>query len=341
VDNPQPRLPVQSVTEFISTYYPEFNVHIAFSVAKSVNKRFQFWYDNRHRYPDPRTRVPPFNDGIWPDKYDVHVSPEIFTSILHKQPISVDIPLPVPLGKYTTEHVEHAWSRDGTRLHNEIERFLNRVPSIPPCAKEWKRFMEFLHHNGDQQWWRTEFRMGCPDWHICGSTDAIAIGPDGEYVLWDWKRSGKLKADASQDVIYDRDKKMNAPFGYIPATDRNKYYFQLNIYKMILKKRYNIHIAAMYLMVIHPTLDRYLKIAVPDFETRHPKTYTLLKQELDKRAITNVGVDTGANSKCGCTTRGEAEQVLSGGSAPSLKTTYVSHSHHKFDQGWIRNCWNR
>ena len=82
-------------------------------------------------------------------------------------------------------------------------------------------------------------------------------GNDSEFDLYDWKRSDKIDRNAT---IWNYG--ING-LESVPDTRYYHYCLQLNMYKYILEKNYNIAINKMYLVVLHPVYNTYQKIEVP------------------------------------------------------------------------------
>ena len=49
----------------------------------------------------------------------------------------------------------------------------------------------------------------------------------------------------------------------IDDTSYNHYCLQQSLYKYILEKNYDLQVSKMYLVVIHPDYERYIKVEVP------------------------------------------------------------------------------
>jgi hypothetical protein len=110
----------------------------------------------------------------------------------------------------------------------------------------------------------TEMRLVAPDLGIAGSVDFVgriidptravsssdvtfAPGMD-RVVLIDWKRS----KDLAQSAFHHYQKKGKGPWGHIPACDGYKYALQVNLYRYILQRYYQLRVEAMYIVSLHP-----------------------------------------------------------------------------------------
>ena len=85
---------------------------------------------------------------------------------------------------------------------------------------------------------------------MAGSVDFVAKAPDGSYVIVDWKRSAKFDKHLKNPMV-------NEPFTDIPDSNFGKYALQLNLYKLILKEKYDIDVSKMYVVLLHSRLNSY------------------------------------------------------------------------------------
>ena len=270
---PHTRLPsIISTTTLWKDVFPPFPAYVAVRVRDSIHTRFSFWYENRFTCSPKSTHPRFYNKSIWPDKYDVFISPDVFV-YLRNTPnpspewIKAHQPLPPPFGTFTTADVSEAWSRDGTALHLQIERYLNRDATLTlHPSPEWGYFLAFLKkHEVEWEVYRTEMRIYHPGLDLAGSIDCVLRNKiDGTFALVDWKRSGKLKATEELDVKQEKQEFMLAPFESFIASERIKYYLQLNTYGMTCRTQYEMIITWMVNVCLHPSNTTFLEIRVPD-----------------------------------------------------------------------------
>lgn len=294
------------VSDWIKQFTKPFNPVIAIQSAKSVNRRFQYWYEHRHQYPDPRACVEEFKyKPIWPEHYERFVPYRVFEAILFREAeggkrmrmTEEDVrwktnwkhPLPAPLGTFTAEDVKNGWSRRGSEMHKYIEQHLNRIPNTVPSYrdKEWTAIMEFLKwcdEVADLEFIRTEMRIGIPEIRVCGSFDALARRrSDGAIILIDWKNTDKLHEHEEHDKDAYETTRMKFPFDHLFDTTRNGYYIQQNLYKIFLQRRYGYTLDEMWLAVIPPSKSRVTRIVVPDFIKDCPRTRRAFNCVLNER----------------------------------------------------------
>jgi ATP-dependent exoDNAse (exonuclease V) beta subunit len=146
-------------------------------------------------------------------------------------------------------------------MHYNIERYFN---SLKPSEKlvEMKEFYKF------EKIWvsgqnvtplRTEWKVAVPEWSLGGTIDFVGKKADGSYVIMDWKRSVKI----GDNMTNRFNKKALKPLHHLDDCDGSKYMLQLNVYKHILEKKYNLKVSSMVLASFHEKLDHYFALEVP------------------------------------------------------------------------------
>lgn len=168
-------------------------------------------------------------------------------------------------------------SQAGTYLHKIIEEFINDgcEPESLSCqvryegkyvsmresvnvAHEWNLFQEFHKAIGYNPF-RTEWCVFDEDARIAGTIDLLCQTADGNYEIFDWKRSNKI--DPSETNRWN--KGMHG-LEYMDDTTFNHYCLQQNLYRHILESKYGLRVKKMTLVVLHPDLTSYRLINVPE-----------------------------------------------------------------------------
>ena len=172
---------------------------------------------------------------------------------------------------WTDEQIKAYWDgvglyarNRGTWMHYNIERYLNDLSPSEDCAEMglFYKFHADIIATEKVEPWRTEWRICAPEYNLAGSVDFVGKLPDGTYVIMDWKRSKNLAN--SLDSSFGR--RAKPPLEHIDDTDVSKYFLQLNIYRYILQKHYDIKISKMVLASFHPGSDDYFQLQVPLWE---------------------------------------------------------------------------
>ena len=115
--------------------------------------------------------------------------------------------------------------------------------------------------------YRTEWRIFDEDLRLAGTVDLLSLDPGGRFVIYDWKRSRKLVDDAGRPVTANPWQCASPPISFLPDTPFNHYLIQQNLYAYILATRYDIHVAALHLVVLHPAYRAPLVLRVPFHHT--------------------------------------------------------------------------
>lgn len=152
----------------------------------------------------------------------------------------------------------------GTWMHYNIERYLNNLVPSEDC-QEMSMFYKFYDEVIVKEKvlpWRTEWRIAAPEYDLAGSVDFVGKLPDGTYCIMDWKRSKNLASSLGN--AYGRRGK--PPLQHLDDTDASKYFLQLNVYRYILQKHYDIKISKMILASFHPSEGAFFHIQAPIWE---------------------------------------------------------------------------
>ena len=180
----------------------------------------------------------------------------------------------------TKEEIKNQWKVNriesatlGTSLHQYIEDTYNKkdlsIKQINTAKNniEYSYFYNFQELHSHLQPYRSEWTVYDEYYKISGSIDMTFIDENGEISIYDWKRSKKIE----QDNPFKK-------FGKFPNTDLDDnnythYCLQLNIYKFILEKNYNVKVKDMYLVALHPEskINNFEKIEVVDLQSRVKK----------------------------------------------------------------------
>jgi ATP-dependent exoDNAse (exonuclease V) beta subunit len=184
-----------------------------------------------------------------------------------------------PENKYwgqTAEQIKALWKVNGessagagTKLHEEIEHFMNNGNldlnsaythkdlwenykndpnrGIILYTAEWEYFLQFINDYPDMKPYRTEWMIFDEDLKIAGSIDMVYENPDGTLSIYDWKRS----KDISKINGWDNFAK-NPLISHLHDTNFWHYALQLNTYKAILERKYGKTVTKLCLVRLHP-----------------------------------------------------------------------------------------
>lgn len=169
----------------------------------------------------------------------------------------------------------------GTLLHRNIELYFNNMPLLAEVSetKEYGHFKKY--ESATCKTWipfRTEMMVWDEEFRVCGSVDMIYIDASSVADIDDW-RKGKVRIKihlvdwkrSRRITKYSYGKYGRGPCADVPGANFYKYSLQLNIYKYILEKRYNIDVLSMTIAVFHPSNDTFLTFSVDNDQSRVQK----------------------------------------------------------------------
>eukprot|EP00122_Pirum_gemmata_P004808 Pgem_evm1s4381 len=135
----------------------------------------------------------------------------------------------------------------GSKLHAIIEFFYNNSRKVPSkVGMNWQPY-------------RTEWRIFDEDLKIAGTIDMM-FKCDDEYIMVDWKRTKSIKLPQK---CFKSIPELN-----LKDCNFHKYSLQLNMYKYILKSKYNVNVSKMYLAVFHSNNTTFLEYEVDDLQDK-------------------------------------------------------------------------
>lgn len=173
----------------------------------------------------------------------------------------------------TKDEIKLQWNNNGnqastagTKLHHDIECFYNLKPNVNDSI-EYGYFNNFLNDFPKLKPFRTEWTVFDKECKLAGSIDMLFTDDDNNFYICDWKRTKQIKTS-------NRFEKCKHPeLVDIPDCNFYHYTFQLNTYKYILEKNYNIKIDYLFLVCLHPDNKNssYIKIDIPNIQDKIKK----------------------------------------------------------------------
>lgn len=165
----------------------------------------------------------------------------------------------------TKQEIKHSWNENGkraaefgTNMHKYIEEFYNGkdIPNEVITTPEICSFIQFYTDHSHLTPFRTEMMIYDEDIRICGSVDMLFQNKDGTFSIYDWKFSKEIQT-------HSYGKKALSPIEYMNDCNTVHYTLQLNLYRVILEKKYGYVIQDMNLVFMHRDLgDTYIKFPV-------------------------------------------------------------------------------
>lgn len=154
-------------------------------------------------------------------------------------------------------------SRDlGTTMHNKIENYyLGNDSSETDAYKLFKTFANKI----ELKPYRTEWAVYDWEHKIAGTIDFVDY-QNGEYIIYDWKRSDKIIENGMPVKINKYGEKGNHPLEHLDNTPYYHYALQLSLYKYILEKNYGMKISDLRLGIFHPSYNKPYVLRMPYLE---------------------------------------------------------------------------
>jgi hypothetical protein len=162
----------------------------------------------------------------------------------------------------TKQEIKQGWSENGKRaaefgtsMHKHIEEFYNGK-DLPDLTPELESFVKFYEDHSHLTPFRTEMMIFDEDIRICGSVDMLFQNDNGTYSIYDWKFAKEIQT-------YSYGKKGLFPLEHLNDCNTVHYTLQLNLYRVILERKYGYAIQDMNLIFMHRDLgDTYIKFPV-------------------------------------------------------------------------------
>lgn len=154
-------------------------------------------------------------------------------------------------------------SRDlGTAMHKKIENYYQGIDSANDDT--FNLFRTFAN-NIKLVPYRTEWIVYDWEYKLAGTIDFVDY-QNGEYTIYDWKRSDKIIASGMPIKINKYGEKGNYPLEHIDNSPYYHYALQLSLYKFILERNYGIKVDKLRLGIFHPTYNKPYLLEVPYLE---------------------------------------------------------------------------
>jgi len=186
------------------------------------------------------------------------------------------IPVEESLDKW--EHAGRTASEVGTFVHLQTENYFQRgffetecqlqfgsETEVVSVEQEKLHFLRFIR-DYDIEPYRQEWPVYDKALNIAGTIDLICQEDDGEFTIYDWKRSSKVVNAQGQPIVEGFRGKMSQNGISLPDTSFYHYCIQQNLYRYMLEKHYGIRVKAMNLVVLCPDYPTYYVAQVPKMD---------------------------------------------------------------------------
>jgi hypothetical protein len=192
----------------------------------------------------------------------------------------------------TRTAIKQAWkstaseaSTLGTAMHANIERFYNSEEHEEE-SKEWELFAQFHADHQHLKPYRTEMTIFDTDLKLAGSIDMLFHDPvvENGLIIMDWKRSREVRTSNKWQ------KGTHHATKHLEDCNYNHYSLQMGLYKAILQRNYGFTITGMFIVVLHPNQEEYIKLEAKPmdaviaalFESRRSELLELEKENFSE-----------------------------------------------------------
>ena len=189
-------------------------------------------------------------------------------------------------------------SEVGTFVHLQTENYFQRGYFETECRLQFgsdtevvsveQEKLHFLHFIRDYQIepYRQEWPVYDKELNIAGTIDLICQNDDGEYTIYDWKRSSKVVNAQGQPIVEAFRGRMSYNGISLPDTSFYHYCIQQNLYRYMLERHYGIKVKSMNLVVLCPDYPTYYVVPIPKMDQIIQQIITIcLQRDLGHRLL--------------------------------------------------------
>ena len=167
------------------------------------------------------------------------------------------------VGTFVHEQTE-SYFRDGTFGTSYPFTFEGETEIIS-VDKERQHFLSFVEDYRIQPY-RQEWPVYDLDLNLAGTIDMVCREADGEFTIYDWKRSGKVVNPLGQPIVEAFGGKQSFNGISLPDTAFYHYCIQQNLYRYMLEAHYGVKVKAMNLVVLCADYPTYYVVNVPKMD---------------------------------------------------------------------------
>lgn len=166
----------------------------------------------------------------------------------------------------------------GTFVHEQTENYFRDGSFKTDCPFEYAGTVEHINVEREKQHflrfiedyriapYRQEWPVFDTELNIAGTIDMICKEVDGEFTIYDWKRSGKVVNAQGAPIVEGFGGKRGFNGISLPDTPYYHYCMQQNLYRYMLEKNYSVRVKAMNLVVLSPDYPAYFVVSVPKMD---------------------------------------------------------------------------
>ncbi|MBR5747898.1 MAG: hypothetical protein IKY01_03815 [Prevotella sp.] len=167
------------------------------------------------------------------------------------------------VGTFVHEQTE-SYFRDGTFATACPFTFEDQTEMVS-IEKERQYFLRFVSDYNIHPY-RQEWPVYDTGLNIAGTIDMVCRRADGEFTIYDWKRSSKVVNIFGQPVVEAFGGKRSFNGISLPDTPFYHYCIQQNLYRYMLEAHYGVKVKAMNLVVLCADYSSYVVVNVPKMD---------------------------------------------------------------------------
>ena len=167
------------------------------------------------------------------------------------------------VGTFVHEQTE-VYFRDGI-FASSCPFTFEETTEMVSVEKERQHFLRFVR-DYEIHPYRQEWPVYDTDLNIAGTIDMVCKEPDGEFTIYDWKRSSKVVNNLGQPVVEAFGGKRSFNGISLPDTPFYHYCIQQNLYRYMLEAHYGVKVKAMNLVVLCADYPSYVVANVPKMD---------------------------------------------------------------------------
>ena len=183
------------------------------------------------------------------------------------------IPIAESLAKW--ERIGRMASEVGTFVHEQTENYFQKGRFDTLCPFHYNGTVEYVNVERERQHflhfvndydirpYRQEWPVFDADLNLAGTIDLVCREDDGQFIIYDWKRSRKVVDAAGRPITQAFGGRTSTGGITIPDTSYYHYCLQQNLYRYMLQQHYGVRVKAMNLVVLCPDYDDYRVAPVP------------------------------------------------------------------------------
>lgn len=181
------------------------------------------------------------------------------------------------VGTFVHEQTEN-WFQNGCFDTEYLFRYNGQVETVNVKCEQ----QQFLHFVSDYaiKPYRQEWPIFDIELNLAGTVDMICQEDDGQFTIYDWKRSKKVVDATGNPIVQAFGGRTSINGITIPDTSYYHYCIQQNLYRYMLEQHYGLRVKGMNLVVLCPDYPDYRVVEVPIMNSLVQQIATICKSQL-------------------------------------------------------------